>query len=96
MKCTVSLMKQSKDTIATCGNKLSAQADADAAFAAAKANVAAAMPNLGAKDVPASSKYIAQAMFADDKNAVVVIEQKRADGSYMTSLQFAKASFYNS
>jgi hypothetical protein len=38
---------------------------------------------------------LGQALYTDDKTAVLILEQKKPDGSYLVSVSFAKPSFFN-
>jgi len=96
MPCTIVLLKKTSETMAPCSLKTTSQSEADADFAAAKANVTAALPDLKLKDAPNNGKYVNQALYIGDKTAVLILEQKKPDGSFMVSVGFSKPSFYNS
>ncbi len=97
MSCTMLLLKKSNEKAVDCVATSTTQADADAALAAAKQNVAAAMPSLTGKDVNSTSgKYIAQWLYSDDKHAVLLYEKKKSENQYVVSMSFALPSFFNS
>ena len=95
LPCTIVSLKKTNEIMAPCSMKTSSQTAADSAFAAAKASVTGALPSLTAKDVPASSKFVAEALYLNDKTAVLITEQKKPDGQFMVSVSFAKPSFFN-
>ena len=86
--CAISHIKQSGETIATCFYVSASQAEADAAYVAAKQQVHAALPALSGKDEPPSNGNIAQYFAQDGKHAVYVDEGQQDDGKYTVVTSF--------
>jgi hypothetical protein len=93
MKCAITISKKSTDKIATCAKQFANQADADAAYAAAKQTATTALPDLKPSDTSAATKYIASYFAQSDKQTVLVYEQKKGTG-FQVGIGFAGPAFY--
>lgn len=86
--CVIAHVKKSGDRIATCFFVSASQADADAAFVAAKRDVAAGAPQLAGADEPPTNGNLAQYFAKDAKHAVYVDEGQQDDGKYTVVTSF--------
>jgi hypothetical protein len=93
MKCAITISKKSTDKIATCAKQFANQADADAAYAAAKQTAVTGLPDLKPSDTSAATKYIASYFAQSDKQTVLVYEQKKGAG-FQVGIGFAGPAFY--